>query len=103
MIIVDRALARRAAANDPVRVGMVGAGFMGRGIARQILSSVPGMELAAASGRRLHLAAQAYREAGADEVQAVTDVGSLEAAISAGRPAVTEDPSLLCRAQGTTW
>jgi predicted homoserine dehydrogenase-like protein len=100
VIIVDRALARRAAAGDPVRVAMVGAGFMGRGIARQILSSVPGMVLAAVCARRLPQAAQAYREAGADEVQAVADLRSLEAAVTAGRPAVTEDPSLLCRAEG---
>jgi predicted homoserine dehydrogenase-like protein len=100
VIIVDRALARRAESNDPVRVGMVGAGFMGRGIARQIIGSVPGMQLSAISNRRLHMAAQAYTEAGADEVQAVTDLGSLESAIAAGRPAVTEDPSLLCRAEG---
>jgi predicted homoserine dehydrogenase-like protein len=100
VIIVDRALARRAAANDPIRVAMVGAGFMGRGIARQILSSVPGMELAAVSNRRLDKAAQAYREAGADDVQAVADLRSLQSAIAAGRPAVTEDPSLICRAEG---
>ncbi|HEX2231873.1 MAG TPA: Gfo/Idh/MocA family oxidoreductase [Thermoleophilaceae bacterium] len=100
MIIVDRALAARAAAGDPVRVAMVGAGFMGRGIARQIFHSVPGMELAAVFARRLPQAAQAYREAGADDVQTVADLRSLEAAVAAGRPAVTEDASLLCRAEG---
>jgi predicted homoserine dehydrogenase-like protein len=71
VIIVDRALARRAEANDPVRVGMVGAGFMGRGIARQILNSVPGMQLAAVANRQLDMAERAYREAGADDVEAV--------------------------------
>src|SRR5918999_3589589 len=58
------------------------------------------MVLAAVCARRLPQAAQAYREAGADEVQAVADLRSLEAAITAGRPAVTDDPSLLCRAEG---
>ena len=35
MILVDRALARRKREGKPVRVAMVGAGFMGRGIALQ--------------------------------------------------------------------
>ena len=33
MIIVDRALQQRERDKNPVRVAMVGAGFMGRGIA----------------------------------------------------------------------
>ena len=37
MIIVDTALARREAEGDPVRVALVGAGFMGRAIANQIV------------------------------------------------------------------
>ena len=39
MIIVDRALQARAAAGNPIKVGMIGAGFMGRGIANQIINS----------------------------------------------------------------
>ena len=52
MIIVDRALQARAEAGNPVRVGMIGAGFMGRGIANQIINSVPGMELVGSGNRR---------------------------------------------------
>jgi len=37
MIIVDKAPARFEAGN-PVKVGMIGAGFMGRGIANQIIN-----------------------------------------------------------------
>ena len=47
MFIVDTALKRREAERNPIRVGMVGAGFMARGIANQIANSVPGMELVA--------------------------------------------------------
>lgn len=32
MIIVDTALKARAEAGNPVRIGMIGAGFMGRGL-----------------------------------------------------------------------
>ena len=43
MFIVDRALEKRASERRPVRVAMVGAGFMARGVANQIVNSVPGM------------------------------------------------------------
>lgn len=100
MIIIDRALQSRAAAGNPVKVGIIGAGFMGRGIANQIANSVPGMELVAIANRRLDGARRAYTEAGIEEVQEVGTVASLEAAITKGKPAVTEDPILLCQAQG---
>ncbi len=42
MIIVDNALQAREAQGKPIRVGMIGAGFMGRGLANQIVNSRPG-------------------------------------------------------------
>ena len=52
MIIVDNALQAREASGRPIRVGMVGAGFMGQGLANQIVNSVPGMRLAAIYNRQ---------------------------------------------------
>ncbi len=100
MIIVDQALKARAEAGNPVRVAMIGAGFMGRGVANQIINSVPGMELVAVSNRNLAGAERAYREAGREDFIEVNDVSALEAAIQKGQPAVTEDAMLLCRAEG---
>ncbi len=100
MIIVDRALEERHRSGDPIRVGMVGAGFMGRGIALQIVQFTLGMELVAISNRALDRAEQAFSEAGVVEVEVVESVARLEQAIARGRPAVTEDPHLLCRAEG---
>ena len=51
MIIVDNALRAREAQGKPVRVGMIGAGFMAQGLANQIIHSVPGMEMTAVYGR----------------------------------------------------
>jgi len=99
MILVDTALRRRAEANNPVKVGMIGAGFMGRGIANQILNSVPGMELVAISNRNIEGARRAYQEAGAENVVQVTRLDALEDAIRAGQPAIAEDAHLLCRAE----
>ena len=78
MIIIDRALQTRAAAGNPIKVGMIGAGFMGRGIANQIVNSVPGMELVAISNRQIDAAKQAYSEAGIEDIQVVATVSELE-------------------------
>ncbi|MEH2092410.1 NAD(P)H-dependent oxidoreductase [Nostoc sp.] len=100
MIIIDRALQARAAAENPIKVGMIGAGFMGRGIANQIVNSVPGMELVAISNRQIDAAKQAYSEAGIEDIQVVATVSELEDAIANGKYAVTEDAKLLCQAEG---
>ncbi|MFH7242860.1 MAG: NAD(P)H-dependent oxidoreductase [Spirulina sp.] len=100
MIIVDTALKARHEAGNPVKVGMIGAGFMGWGIANQIVNYLPGMELVAVSSRTLASARKAYAEAGIDSPREVTTQADLEDAIRAGQPAVTEDAKLLCRAEG---
>lgn len=100
MIIVDRALQARAEAGKPVKVAMIGAGFMGRGIANQIANSVPGMELVAIFNRQIDAAKRAYAEAGIENVQVVSTVTELEEAIARGEYAVTEDAMLLCQAEG---
>jgi predicted homoserine dehydrogenase-like protein len=100
VILVDSALARRQQEGKPVKVAMVGAGFMGRGIALQICNAVQGMELVAISNRRLDEAARAYTEAGIDDVRVVDTPSQLEDAIARGVPAITEDALAVCRAGG---
>ncbi|MEA5160807.1 SAF domain-containing protein [Cereibacter johrii] len=101
MILVDKALARRAAEGRPIRVGMIGAGFMGSGIALQIAKSVPGMQLVAIAARRTEQAAAAFEASRTGEtVRHVESQAELEAAIVAGEPAVTADPSLVGYARG---
>ncbi|MGH8067553.1 MAG: NAD(P)H-dependent oxidoreductase [Candidatus Entotheonellia bacterium] len=100
MILIDRALEGREREDRPIRVAMVGAGFMGRGIALQMFTAVRGMRLVAIANRHLEGAERAYREAGAKEVYPVTRVADLEAAIARGHCAITDDPLLLCQAAG---
>jgi predicted homoserine dehydrogenase-like protein len=100
VIIVDSALAAREAAGKPVRVGMIGAGFMARGIANNILNYTPGMRLVAVSNRTLARAVSAYVDHHAPPPTHVETVSQLEACIHHGTPAVTSDPFLLCRAEG---
>lgn len=98
MIIVDTALAKRHAENNPVRVALIGAGFMGRAVALQIAQSVPGMKVVAIYNRTLEKAKKAYQEAGIDEFEVVSSQTVLEDRISRGKYSVTEDPFLLARA-----
>ena len=99
MIIVDNALRTREEEGRPIRVGLIGAGFMAQGLANQVVNSVPGMELAAVYGRRLERAIDAVKYAGRDDVKRVTTKDELEDAVRAGRPAATDDPFLLCRSE----
>jgi len=99
MIIVDRALAEREREGRPIRVGMVGAGFMGQGLTNQIVNSVPGMRMVAVANRRPERAREVFRYAGIEDVANVDDQASLEDAIRAGRPAVTDDALLLARSE----
>src|ERR1700691_202468 len=81
MIIVDTALERRESENKPIRIGLVGAGYMGRGIALELLTPIPGMRLVAIGNRTLEEARRAYREAGVDTVRTVDSAAQLEDAI----------------------
>ncbi|MFU8862187.1 MAG: NAD(P)H-dependent oxidoreductase [Cyclonatronaceae bacterium] len=99
MILVDEALKQREQQGNPVKVAMIGAGFMGRGLANQIINSVPGMELVAISNRNIERAAGAYAYAGRPDARRVTTVEQVNKAIRTGMPAVTEDPFILARSE----
>lgn len=98
MIITDTALAKREAEGRPIRVGMVGAGFMGRGLANHIVNTVPGMRLVAIANRTLATGERAYTEAGVTPVRVSTGA-EVDAAITAGTPAVLEDAFELLKAE----
>jgi predicted homoserine dehydrogenase-like protein len=100
MIIIDKALERRQQDGNPIRVAMVGAGFMGRGIALQIIQYTIGMRLVAISNRHLEGARRAYAEAGIQEGRVVETIAQLEDAIDRKQYAVTEDAMLFCQAGG---
>ena len=102
MILVDSALKAREAAGAPVRVGLVGAGFMVQGLANMIVNATPGMRLVAISNRHPDRASKVFKYAGQDAVM-VDSAAEFEQAASAGRPIATDDPSLICRSPTSTW
>jgi predicted homoserine dehydrogenase-like protein len=96
MIIVDRALQQREEQGKPIRVGMIGAGFMGQGLTNQIVNSVRGMRMAAIYNRRPERAFGVFRYAGQEAALARTQL-ELDDLVRRGRPAVAEDPFAICR------
>lgn len=99
MVILDTALRKRAAEGNPIRVAMIGAGFMARGIANQIINSVPGMKLVGIANRTIENAHRAYRDAGAEFTHVKTG-NEFQDAMKAGKYAVTDDPYVLTDAEG---
>ncbi len=60
MIIIDKALEELHNEKKPIRVALVGAGYMGRGIALQIINFTKGMRLVAISNRNISEAKRAF-------------------------------------------
>jgi predicted homoserine dehydrogenase-like protein len=97
MILVDRALKDREEQGKPIRVGMIGAGFMGQGLTNQVTHSVPGMRMAAIYNRRPERALGVYQYAGCEDVKAVSSQADFDETVRRGIPAVAEDPYFICR------
>ncbi len=97
MIMVDRALQAREEQGRPVRVGMIGAGFMGQGLTNQIVNSVPGMRMAAVYNRRPDRAFHVYRYAGVEDIVAAGSQSALDEAVRRGVAVVAEDAMTICR------
>jgi predicted homoserine dehydrogenase-like protein len=100
VIILDRALQDLERRGQPIRVAMVGAGYMGRGLALQMARYTHGMQLVAIANRTVSEAQRAYREAGIETVQHVDSRAALEAAVARGECSVTDDALLVCQADG---
>lgn len=98
MVIVDTLLRERERNDQPVRVGLVGAGVTGRSIARQLVPPVPGIRLVAIANRTVARAVEAYQAAGSASVQVVESVDQLEERVERRLPVVVADATLLCAA-----
>ncbi|WP_228386386.1 NAD(P)H-dependent oxidoreductase [Ornithinicoccus halotolerans] len=98
--MTDSLLARRAEEGDPLRVGIVGAGFMATGLINHIVNTVPGMEVAAVYARRPEQAVTALAKAGVtgDRLVRVERAGDVDRAAATGAAAVTTDVESLTEA-----
>jgi predicted homoserine dehydrogenase-like protein len=99
MIIIDNALRKREEQNKPIRVAMLGAGFMGQGLTNQIVNSVPGMRMVAVYSRQVKKGLHVYNYSGLENVVVTNHQNVFEDAIRSGKPVVTEDALLLARSE----
>jgi len=99
MIVVDNALRARAEAGRPIRVGLLGAGFMAHGLTNTIVNDVPGMRMVAIYNRRIERAIDTFDYAGRKGAIVVNSQDKLNDAIRSNKPVVTEDAMLLARSE----
>ncbi len=97
MILVDSALKALQAKGTPIRVAVVGAGFMCQGLTNQITHSVPGMRVVAISNRNIQRAIDVFSYAGFTDIAIADKSHQVDDAIRSGTPVATEDALLLAR------
>ena len=97
MWIIDSALRARADQDNPIRIGIVGAGFMGQGLTNQIVHSVPGMRVVGISNRRVERAVGVFTYAGLEDVIIASSQQQFDLSASRRQPVATEDAMHLAR------
>jgi predicted homoserine dehydrogenase-like protein len=97
MWIVDTALKACADRDQPIRVGIVGAGFMCQGLTNQIVNSVPGMRVVAISNRRPERAVTVFNYAGREDIVLTDSQLKFDNAAARAQPVATGDAMLLAR------
>ncbi|MDO5676834.1 MAG: oxidoreductase [Propionibacteriaceae bacterium] len=90
MSYTKRLLARQAELGRPVRVGVVGAGQMGRGLIATV-ERAKGMEVSVVAEIDTQKGLDAYRNAGRANAVVETDLEKAAALVEAGQPVVIDD------------
>jgi predicted homoserine dehydrogenase-like protein len=97
MIIVDTALDAREKEGRPIRVALIGAGFMSHGLANHIVNTTPGMRLAGVYNRRPQRASDLFDYAGVKDVASPKTQKEADLAMREGIAVATDDAFLLAR------
>ena len=94
-------LRQRAADGDPIRIGIVGCGQMGSGLAHTI-NNVVGMRVAAIADLDAQRGVATFGDMGRDaaEIEVAEELGTLEDGIRAGRAMVTPDAMAMPELEG---
>ena len=99
MVIVDKALEARAEQGKPIKVAILGSGFMAQGLTNQIVNSVPAMRMVAIYSRKPQKAMHVLNYSGLENpIEAITQT-QLDDAIRGGKPVFTQDVMLLARSE----
>lgn len=100
MIIVDTALQAREKEGRPIRVALLGAGFMSKGLANHIVNTTPGMRLVGVYNRGPQRAVELCSYAGLTDVVSPSSQAETDLAIREGKVVATGDAFLLARSSG---
>jgi predicted homoserine dehydrogenase-like protein len=97
MIIVDTALEAREREGRPIRVALLGAGFMSRGLANHIVHTTPGMRLVGVFNRGIGRAVDLCAYVGIPDPATPSTQREVDLAISEGKTVATGDAMTLAR------
>jgi len=97
VIIVDTALEAREREGRPIRVALIGAGFMSHGLANHIVNTTVGMRLVGVYNRRTQRAIDLCQYAGVNRVVSSSTQEETDLAIREGKVVATGDAFLLAR------
>src|SRR6266849_5779543 len=100
MILVDTALKAREKEGRPVRVALLGGGFISHGLANHIVNTTPGMRLVGVFNRRAERAFDLCQYAGLNDIASPSVQHEADLAIREGKTVVTDDAYLLARSTG---
>ena len=96
MIIIDKALKKREEHNNPIRIAVIGAGEMAKGIINQITNHTPGIIVAATYNRTLKKVIDLYESVGIDNYKITDKFSDFEKAISSNIPIITQNIEAIC-------
>ncbi|MEM7207698.1 MAG: NAD(P)-dependent oxidoreductase [Pseudomonadota bacterium] len=99
MIILDSALQRRADEGNPIRIGIVGAGYIARGLTLQINEFHTGMRVCGISNRNIDAAGFAFKQAGVEKIVHANSGKQIDDAINKGVSCVTNNPDDICESE----
>src|SRR5438874_13122712 len=99
MVVIDKALKSRAEQGEPIKVAILGGGFMAQGLTNQIVNSVAGMDVVAIYSRKPQKAIHVLNYAGCKNAVEAATQSQLDDAIRQGKPVFTQDVMLLARSE----
>ncbi len=95
MIIADNKLKERELNNDPIKVGLIGAGEMAKGLLNQIMNHTPGMTVKATYSRNLDKAKEIYKVAQINDYEIVNSEQDFNNAIESNKHIITQNIDFL--------
>ena len=100
MILVDTVLKKREKNGNPIRVGIIGAGAMSRGLINQITNYTPGMLVVATFNRSLEKPKNLYKDVGLDDYIIAETKTDFQNAIDSKTPIITQNIDFLIESDG---